>query len=48
MEVTAIIALVLFVASEILPFTPLAGNGIAEGIIKALRVAFPHAHTEKK
>lgn len=35
------IGLLLFIASEILPFTPLAGNGIADAIIKALRVAFP-------
>lgn len=48
MEVTVILGLVLFVASEILPFTPLAGNGLADAIIKALRVAFPHkSHTEK-
>ena len=49
METTVIIGLVLFVASEILPFTPLAGNGLVDAILKALRVAFPHAsHTDKK
>lgn len=49
MEITVIIGLVLFVASEILPFTPLAGNGLVDSILKALRIAFPHAsHTDKK
>ena len=49
MEITVIIGLALLVASEILPFTPLAGNGIADAVIKALRLAFPYtAHTEKK
>jgi len=49
MEVTVILGLVLFVASEVLPFTPLAGNGLVDALIKALRIAFPHAsHTDKK
>ncbi len=49
MEATVIIGLVLFVASEVLPFTPLAGNGLVDAVIKALRIAFPHAsHTDKK
>ncbi len=42
MEPTIIIGLVLFIASEILPFTPLKGNGIADAVLKALRLAFPH------
>jgi len=43
-----ILGLVLFLASEILPFTPLAGNGIVDAVLKALRVAFPHStHTDK-
>lgn len=42
MEVTVILGLALFIASEILPFTPLAGNGLVDAILKALRVAFPH------
>jgi hypothetical protein len=42
METAAIIGLCLFVASEILPFTPLAGNGIVDAVLKALREAFPH------
>ena len=41
-ETTVILGLVLFVASEILPFTPLAGNGLVDAIVKALRIAFPH------
>jgi hypothetical protein len=49
METAAIIGLVLFLASEVLPFTPLAGNGLVDAIVKALRIAFPHAsHTDKK
>ncbi len=42
MEPTLIIGLVLFLASEILPFTPLKGNGLVDSVIKALRIAFPH------
>lgn len=42
MEFAAIAGLVLFVISEILPFTPLKGNGIAESVLEALKVAFPH------
>jgi len=42
METAAIIGLCLFLVSEILPFTPLKGNGIAEAILETLRVAFPH------
>ena len=42
METTVIIGLVLFLASEILPFTPLAGNGVVDSVLKALRTAFPH------
>ena len=46
MEFAAIAGLVLFVVSEILPFTPLKGNGIAESIIEALKLAFPHKGEE--
>ena len=48
MEATVILGLVLFIASEVLPFTPLAGNGLVDGIIKALRVVFPHASDTDK
>ena len=42
METTVIIGLVLFIASEILPFTPLAGNGLVDAVLKALKEVFPH------
>jgi len=42
METAAIIGLVLFVISEVLPFTPLKGNGIAEALIESLKKVFPH------
>ena len=42
METTAIIALVLLVVSEVLPYTPLKGNGLVQQLIEALRAAFPH------
>ena len=49
METAAIIGLVLFVVSEILPFTPLKGNGILEQVLKTAREIFPHeSHTETK
>lgn len=41
MDPVVAIGLLLFIVSELLPFTPLAGNGIADAIIKALRVVFP-------
>ena len=47
-EATVIIGLVLFIASEILPFTPLAGNGLVDALVKALRVAFPKPEAEEK
>lgn len=46
MEVAAIAGLVLFIVSEILPFTPLKGNGIVESVLEALKVAFPHEKAE--
>jgi len=49
METAALIGLVLFIVSEILPFTPLKGNGIVEQILKTAREMFPHeSHTETK
>jgi hypothetical protein len=42
METTALIALVLLVISEILPYTPLKGNGIVHEIVQVLRGVFPH------
>ena len=46
MEVAAIVGLVLFIVSEILPFTPLKGNGIVESVLEALKAAFPHEKGE--
>ncbi len=49
MEPTIIAGLVLFLVSEILPFTPLKGNGVVDTLLKALRIAFPHSSdTDKK
>lgn len=42
MEYAAIIGLALFIASEILPFTPLKGNGLLDQILKSAREIFPH------
>jgi|TARA_Y100000289_G_scaffold5663_2_gene5152 hypothetical protein len=42
MEPTIAIGLALFLLSEILPYTPLKGNGLAQLLIEALRSAFPH------
>lgn len=41
MELVAIIGLVLFLASEIIPHTPLKGNGVVEAILEAGMKAFP-------
>ena len=49
METAAIVGLVLFLASEIIPHTPIAGNSVVEAVLNALRVVFPHAsHTPRK
>jgi len=49
METAALIGLVLFLISEILPFTPLKGNGLLDQILKAAREIFPHkSHTDIK
>ena len=42
METAALIGLILFLASEILPFTPLKGNGLIDQILKSAREIFPH------
>lgn len=41
MEVTAIIGLALFIASEVIPHLPFKGNGVVESIVEALRKVFP-------
>lgn len=43
METTAIIALTLLVISEVLPYTPLKGNGIVQQIVEVLREIFPYS-----
>ena len=48
METAAIVGLVLFLASEIIPHTPIAGNSVVEAIIKALRKVFPHGSDTDK
>jgi hypothetical protein len=35
------IGLALFVISEILPFLPIKPNGLVDGILSALKMAFP-------
>ena len=42
METAALIGLILFLVSEILPFTPLKGNGLVDQILKSARQIFPH------
>lgn len=42
MEFATIAALVLLVVSEVLPYTPLKGNGIVQEIIEVLRGVFPY------
>lgn len=42
MEPTILIGLILFLLSEVLPYTPLKGNGLAQVLIEALRSTFPH------
>jgi len=42
METATIIGLTLFVISEILPYTPLKGNGIVQAVLEAMRKVFPH------
>ena len=41
MEFAALAGLILFLASEIIPHTPLHGNGVVESIMNALQTAFP-------
>lgn len=47
METAAIISLVLLVVSEILPYTPLKGNGVVQQILSAAREIFPHGSNNK-
>lgn len=47
METAALIGLALFIISEILPYTPLKGNGIAQQVILAAAEIFPHPGKKK-
>lgn len=42
METSLVIGLALLVISEILPYTPLKGNGLVQLVLNALREVFPH------
>ena len=46
MEFAALAGLVLFISSEIIPYTPLKGNGVVEAIMNALIKAFPKPDAE--
>lgn len=47
METAALVGLVLFIISEVLPYTPLKGNGIVQQLIATGRSMFPHtSHTK--
>jgi len=41
METTLIIGLVLFIASEVMPYLPIKSNGLVQAIIEALMTVFP-------
>ena len=43
METTVILALVLLIISEVLPYTPLKGNVIIQEIVHVLRKVFPYS-----
>jgi len=47
-EIAALIGLILFLASEIIPHTPLKGNGVLEAIIEAGMKAFPKPETDEE
>lgn len=42
MESAAWIGLVLWIISEVLPFTPLKGNGVIDQLLKTARKVYPH------
>ena len=47
MELTVLIPLILLIVSEILPYTPLKGNGVVQQILAAAREIFPHKSSIK-
>lgn len=48
MEFAALAGLILFISSEIIPYTPLKGNGVVEAILNALMKAFPKPEVDEK
>lgn len=48
MEVTAVIGLVLFLASEIMPYLPIKSNGLVQAVLEALMKVFPRPEAEEK
>lgn len=47
METATVIALVLLVVSEVLPYTRFKGNGIVQEIVEVLREVFPYSKKTK-
>ena len=48
MEIAALIGLILFLASEIIPHTPLKGNGVVEAIIEGGMKVFPKPEADEE
>lgn len=48
METATVIALVLLIVSEILPYTPLKANSVIQEIVEVLRGVFPHSSDTEK
>ena len=48
MEFAALAGLILFISSEIIPYTPLKGNGVVEAILSALMKAFPKPEADEE
>ena len=46
MEIAALIGLILFLVSEIIPHTSLKGNGVIEAILNAGMKAFPKPESD--
>lgn len=48
MEPVAIIGLILFLASEVIPYLPIKGNGVIAAILNSLRQVFPKPEADKE
>lgn len=48
MEVTAVVGLALFLASEIMPYLPIKSNGLVQAILEALTQVFPRPEAKEK